>query len=45
MSNEIEQTDPETVTEILDGITGAYERAEQGRTEVESGDGVPIEDL
>jgi hypothetical protein len=37
--------DPRSVTDLLDGIAGAFERAEFGRSQVESGHGVPLEDL
>lgn len=37
--------DPRNVTELLDGIEGAFERAELGRRQVESGLGVPLEEL
>jgi hypothetical protein len=43
----IDEADPDArnVTALLDGITGAFERAEQGRTEAEAGLGTPLEDL
>lgn len=37
--------DPRNVTDLLDGIAGAFERAEIGRSQVESGLGVPLEDV
>ncbi len=40
-----EDLDPATVSEVLDGIEGAYERAEEGRSEAERGEGIPADDL
>jgi hypothetical protein len=37
--------DPRNVTALLDGIPGAFERAEAGRVEAEAGLGTPLEDL
>jgi hypothetical protein len=37
--------DPRNITALLDGIDGAFERAETARQEIEAGKGVPIEDL
>ena len=37
--------DPRNVTALLDGIPDAFERAEAGRAEVDSGLGTPLEDL
>ena len=36
--------DPRNVTALLDGIDGAFERAERARQEID-GNGIPIEDL
>ena len=43
----IDEADPDArnVTALLDGIPGAFERAEQGRPEAEAGLGTPLEDL
>ena len=38
-------TDPRTVTELLDAIPGALERALQGRGEARRGEGTPLGDL
>jgi len=37
--------DPSTIVELLDGIPGAYERAEQGLAEVRRGEGIPFEEF
>jgi len=37
--------DPRTITALLDGLPGAFGRAEQGRREAEAGKGTPLEDL
>lgn len=37
--------DPRTVTELLDGITGAVERAQLGRTQADQGSTIPLEQL
>ena len=37
--------DPRNVTALLDGIDGAFERAEKARQEVDDGNGVAIEGL
>lgn len=37
--------DPESVTEILEGIPGALERAELGRTQAGSGQGIDLDQL
>jgi hypothetical protein len=37
--------DPRTITDLLDGIDGAWEDASAGRTEVLSGKGIPLDDL
>lgn len=39
------ELDGERMTEILDGIPGAFERAEEGRKQIESGDTIPLSDL
>jgi hypothetical protein len=38
-------TDPRNVVELLDGIAGAYERAELSRRQIRSGEGIPLEQL
>jgi hypothetical protein len=37
--------DAQTVVEILDGIPGAFERAERGIEEVRQGRGIPLDQL
>ena len=37
--------DPRNITALLDGIDGAFERAQLGREQIASGLGVPLEDL
>jgi hypothetical protein len=37
--------DPSNVTDLLDGIPGAFERAELGLAEVRAGDGRSLTDL
>ena len=37
--------DPADVTALLDSIPGAYERAQQGLRETESGRGIPLDEL
>jgi hypothetical protein len=43
----IDEADPDarTVTALLDGIGGAYERAELGRSQGKAGLGIPLEEL
>lgn len=43
----LDEADPDArnVTALLDGIPGAFERAEQGRAEAEAGLGTPLEEL
>lgn len=36
-------TDPRNVVALLDGIAGAYERAELSRRQIRAGDGIPLE--
>ena len=47
LSTAIDEVDPDAhgVTEILDGIDAAWERAEQGRAEADAGDGIALQDL
>lgn len=37
--------DPRNVVELLDGISGAHERARFGRAQAETGDTFPLDDL
>jgi hypothetical protein len=37
--------DPRTITDLLDGIDGAWDDAMVGRAEVRSGAGIPLDDL
>ena len=37
--------DPRTIVALLDGIDGAFERAQRGREQIASGLGLPLEDL
>jgi len=37
--------DPRNTTALLDGIDGAFERAERGLREIEAGRGIPLEEL
>ena len=37
--------DPDTVVTLLDGIDGAFERAQLGRRQARDGDTVPVDDL
>ena len=37
--------DPRNITELLDGIDGAFERAERGLRQIEEGGGVQLEEL
>jgi predicted transcriptional regulator len=37
--------DPRNVVELLDGISGAHERALLGRAQAEAGDTIPLEQL
>jgi len=43
----LDEADPDArnVTALLDGIPGAFERAERGRAEAEAGLGTPLEEL
>jgi hypothetical protein len=47
LSAALDEADPDatTITGLLDGIDGAFERAEQGRREAEQGLGTPLEEL
>lgn len=47
LSSAIDDVDPDarTITEVLDGIPGAFERAERGSAEAAAGLGVHLEDL
>ncbi len=37
--------DPRNVVELLDGIRGAYDRAQLGRAQAEAGDTTPLDEL
>jgi predicted transcriptional regulator len=37
--------DPRDVVQILDGISGAFERAELGRSQAKSGSTIPLDEL
>lgn len=37
--------DPRRVADILDGIPGAWDRIEEGRQQVEAGEGIPLDEL
>jgi hypothetical protein len=37
--------DPRTITDLLDGIDGAWEDAMAGREEIRAGSGIALEDL
>lgn len=43
----IDDVDPDArlVTDVLDGIDGAFERAHKGALEIDSGAGIALEDL
>lgn len=47
LSSAIDDADPapENVTALLDGIDGAYERAQVGRRQASSGEAIPLDDL
>lgn len=37
--------DPRTITALLDGIPGAYERAQLGLAQIAAGEGIPLDEL
>ena len=37
--------DPRHVVDVLDGIPGAYERAELGRRQAQAGETIPLDEL
>jgi hypothetical protein len=47
LSSALDDADPDArnVVELLDGIPGAYERAQLGRKQAEAGETVPLDDL
>jgi hypothetical protein len=47
LSQAIEEADVDArnIVDLLDGIPGAFERAERGIAEIEAGKGIPLEDL
>ena len=38
-------TEPGKVAELLDGVAGAYERAQLGLLEAEAGETIPLDEL
>jgi hypothetical protein len=47
LSTALEEADPDprNITDLLDRIPGAFERAKRGVGEAKSGQGIPLEDL
>ena len=47
LSTALDQVDPDatTITELLDSIPGAWERAQQGLADLEAGRVVPLDEL
>jgi adenylate kinase family enzyme len=47
LATALDEADPDArnVTELLDGIPGAFEQAEMGRAEARAGAGTALEDL
>lgn len=47
LTSAIDDTDPDpaNVVALLDGIDGAWERAQLGRRQASSGDTIPLDDL
>ena len=47
LSIAIEESDPDahTITELLDSIDGAHDRAQRGLSESRAGAGIPLEDF
>ena len=47
LSRALDESDPHTdsIVEILDGIPGAFERAQQGLEEIQAGKGIPLDNL
>lgn len=39
------EPDPDTVVAVLEGIDGAYERADRGRAQAQAGETVALDDL
>jgi hypothetical protein len=37
--------EPSSIVELLDAIPGAYERAQQGLRQTQSGQGIPLDEL
>jgi predicted transcriptional regulator len=37
--------DPRNITELLDGVDGAFERAQRGRRQIDEGRGIELEEL
>jgi hypothetical protein len=47
LSSALDDADPDarSLVELLDGLPGAYERAQLGRAQAKAGDTVPLDDL
>jgi predicted transcriptional regulator len=47
LSSALDEVDPDAarVTEILDGIPGAWERAQEGLAQAARGEGTPLDEL
>lgn len=47
LSSALDETDPDAarITEILDGIPGAWERAQEGLAQAARGEGMPLDEL
>ncbi len=47
LSHAIDEADVDArnIVEVLDGIDGAFERAQRGIEEIRAGKGIPLEDL
>lgn len=47
LSSALDEADPDParITALLDGIPGAYERAQRGREQAKRGESVPLDDL
>jgi hypothetical protein len=47
LSNALDETDPDArnMIELLDGLPGAYDRAQLGRRQAEAGQTIPLDQL
>ncbi len=47
LATALDEADPDSrnITALLDGIPGAFERAERGRAQVRDGEGTPVGEL